>query len=96
VTYVGNTEEGLKQIITQKYLAFFQSSGQEAYFNFRRTGYPTFDVGPGTGNGGKIPKRWLYPVSEVTNNTQNYKAALQRQFGAEVDDLNNDLWINKN
>lgn len=96
VVYAGNTEEGLKQIITQKYIAFFQNTGQEAYFNFRRTGFPLFDVGPGTGNGGKIPKRWLYPVSESTNNTLNYKAALQRQFGAEVDDLNNDLWINKN
>lgn len=96
VVYAGNTEAGLKQILTQKYLAFFQNSGQEAYFNYRRTGYPTFDVGPGTGNGNKIPKRWLYPVSESTNNTENYKAALQRQFGAEVDDLNNDLWINKN
>jgi len=95
VVYAGNTEAGLEQIITQKYLAFFQNSGQEAYFNYRRTGYPTFDVGPGTGNGGKIPKRWLYPVSEATNNTANYKAALQQQFGAEVDDLNNDLWINK-
>jgi len=95
VAYAGNTEAGLKQILTQKYLAFFQISGQEAYFNYRRTGYPVFDVGPGTGNGGKIPKRWLYPVSEATNNTDNYKAALQRQFGAEVDDLNNDLWINK-
>ena len=95
VIYAGNTETGLKQIITQKYLAFFQNSGQEAYFNYRRTGYPVFDVGPGTGNGGKIPKRWLYPVSEVTNNTVNYKAALQRQFGAEVDDLNEELWINQ-
>lgn len=95
VAYAGNTEAGLKQILMQKYLAFFQISGQEAYFNYRRTGHPVFDVGPGTGNGNKIPKRWLYPVSEATNNTENYKAALQRQFGAEVDDLNNDLWINK-
>ena len=95
VAYVGNTEEGLKQIIVQKYLAFFQNSGQEAYFNYRRTGYPTFDTGPGTGNGGNIPKRWLYPVSEATNNTVNYKAALTAQFGSDVDDLDNELWINK-
>lgn len=96
VVYAGNNVAGLEQIITQKYLAFFQNSGQEAYFNFRRTGFPSFDVGPGTGNGGKIPKRWLYPVSEGTNNTVNFKSALQRQFGTEVDDLNNDLWIEKN
>jgi hypothetical protein len=96
VAYAGNNATGLEQIINQKYLAFFQNSGQEAYFNYRRTGIPTFDVGPGTGNGGNIPKRWLYPVSEVTNNTVNYKAALQQQFGSEVDDLDNELWINKN
>jgi hypothetical protein len=48
-----------------------------------------------TGNGGKIPKRWLYPVSAANNNTENYKSALQRQFGAEVDDLNMEIWINK-
>ena len=94
VKYAGNTEAGLSQIITQKYLAFFQNSGQEAYFNYRRTGIPTFDVGPGTGNGGVIPKRWIYPTSEKTNNTENYNAALMNQFGAEVDDLNHELWIN--
>ena len=96
VAYAGNNAAGLKQIIEQKYLAFFQNSGQEAYFNYRRTGLPVFDVGPGTGNGGNIPKRWLYPVSEATNNAVNYKAALQQQFGSEVDDLDNELWINKN
>jgi hypothetical protein len=96
VVYAGNNAAGLEQIIKQKYLAFFQHSGQEAYFNYRRTGFPIFDVGPGTGNGGNIPVRWLYPVSEVTNNTANYKAALTRQFGSEVDDLDNELWINKN
>lgn len=95
VAYAGDNAAGLTQILTQKYLAFFQNSGQEAYFNFRRTGVPAFHTGPGTGNGGKIPKRWLYPVSESTNNTLNFTSALQRQFGSTVDDLNNELWINK-
>jgi hypothetical protein len=95
VKYAGNNEAGLNQILTQKYLAFFQSSGQEAYFNYRRTGLPDFHEGPGTGNNGHIPRRWLYPVSEATNNRTNYTAALMRQFGSEVDDVNNDLWINK-
>lgn len=95
VAYAGDNVNGLAQILTQKYLAFFQNSGQEAYFNYRRTGIPSFHVGPGTGNGGKIPKRWLYPLSEATNNTVNFTEALQRQFGSPVDDLNNELWINK-
>ncbi|MCZ8215393.1 MAG: SusD/RagB family nutrient-binding outer membrane lipoprotein, partial [Cyclobacteriaceae bacterium] len=94
VTYAGNNVTGLNQILMQKYLAFFQNSGQEAYFNYRRTGVPAFHAGPGTGNSGIIPKRWLYPVSESTNNEANYKQALQQQFGG-VDDVDNELWINQ-
>jgi hypothetical protein len=94
VKYAGNTPAGLTQILTQKYLAFFQSAGQEAYFNYRRTGVPAFHSGPGTGNGGKIPKRWLYPVSEATNNAANYNSAVSRQFPSG-DNLNSELWINQ-
>jgi len=93
VKYAGKNDAGLKQILTQKYLAFFQNSGQEAYFNYRRTGVPAFNEGPGTGNGGHIPRRWLYPLSEATNNTANYNDALSRQFGSTVDDLDSELWI---
>jgi len=95
VAYAGNNATGLEQILTQKYLAFFQNSGQEAYFNYRRTGIPAFHAGPGTGNSGVIPKRWLYPTSETFYNEENLKAALQRQFGSAVDDVDNELWINR-
>jgi hypothetical protein len=95
VKYAGDNATGLEQILIQKYIAFFQNSGQEAYFNFRRTGLPVFHSGSGTGNGGVIPRRWLYPVSEATNNLTNYNEALQRQFGAIVDDLDDELWINQ-
>lgn len=98
VSYTGNTATGLGQILTQKYLAFFQNSGWEGYFNYRRTGLPTFsENGPGIGNsagGSLIPKRFKYPVSEVSNNSVNYKAALQSQFGGS-DDINASLWVNK-
>jgi hypothetical protein len=94
VKYAGNTAAGLKQILEQKYLSFFQQSGQEAYFNYRRTGVPTFLSGPGTGNNGIIPKRWLYPVAEKANNTINYNEAVTRQFGTAGDNLNSDIWIN--
>jgi hypothetical protein len=85
----------LTQILTQKYLAFFQNSGWEAYNNYRRTGVPTFLTGPGTANSGRIAKRWQYPSSERTTNADNYKAALKSQFGAETDDINSDMWIIK-
>jgi hypothetical protein len=95
VAYSGNNAAGLNQILTQKYLAFFQNSGQEAYFNYRRTGVPVFHAGPGTGNTGVIPKRWLYPSDESFYNTANLNTALTRQFGSGVDDVNSILWINK-
>jgi hypothetical protein len=95
VAYAGDNETGRTQILTQKYLAFFQNSGQEAFFNYNRTGIPAFHAGPGTGNSGVIPKRWLYPNSEAFYNSENYKAALQKQFGNQVDDVDNVLWINQ-
>ena len=95
VKYAGNNATGLNQILTQKYLAFFQQSGWEAFYNQRRTGVPTFRVGPGNTNGQKIPKRWQYPTSERTNNADNWKAALTTQFGAADDNINMDLWLTK-
>jgi hypothetical protein len=95
VKYKGDNADGLKQILTQKYLGFFQNSGWEAFYNQRRTGVPTFSVGSGNTNGQKIPKRWQYPNTERTINTANWKASLQRQFGNENDDINANLWIIK-
>lgn len=96
VTYKGNNADGLRQILEQKYIAFFQQSGQEAYFNYRRTGIPTFLTGPGTGNNGVIPKRWLYPQAESIVNNANYTKAVSDQFGGAGDNLNSDLWLEKN
>ena len=96
VAYKGNNADGLTQILNQKYLAYFNNCGLEAYFNFRRTGTPAFNQGPGTGNSNVIPRRWLYPNSEAFYNTDNYKAALQAQFGSPVDDVDNELWEVKN
>jgi hypothetical protein len=95
VKYKGNNTDGLTQILTQKYLGFFQNSGWEAYYNNRRTGIPEFLTGPGTGNSGRIAKRWQYPSSERTTNADNYNAALQSQFGSQDDDINTVIWVVK-
>lgn len=93
VKYAGNNATGLSQVLTQKYLAFFQNSGWEAYFNYRRTGVPAFaQGGAGTGNSGVIPKRFQYPTSERTTNETNLKEALQRQFSGN-DDINAGVWL---
>lgn len=94
IAYKGNNVNGLEQILTQKYVAFFQNSEREAYFNYRRTGIPAFNVGPANKNGGKIPMRWKYPQGEFENNSENVKAALSRQFGG-TDDINAIMWLLK-
>ena len=97
VSYKGNNADGLKQILEQRYLALFQQAGLESYFHYRRTGMPAFVFGgPGTGNSGLIPRRFQYPTSERDNNSVNYNAALDRQFGNKTDNVNDELWITKN
>jgi hypothetical protein len=91
VSYKG-AADGLEQILTQKYIAFWQNSNWEAFFNQRRTGVPEFSSGPGTGNGAKIPMRWQYPIAEVSANATNYKQAIQRQYEG-ADDLDGVMWI---
>jgi hypothetical protein len=85
---------GLEQIITQKYLAFFMNSGMEGYFNWRRTGFPKFYTGVGTGNSGRIALRWQYPLSERATNTSNYTTAIDSQFSGK-DDINDQIWLLK-
>jgi hypothetical protein len=85
---------GLTHILQQKYLALFRHSGLEAYYNYRRTGVPTFTTGPGTGNGSRIAQRFQYPTSERTANTTNYQAALASQYGGN-DDINGAMYILK-
>ncbi|MGC8750430.1 SusD/RagB family nutrient-binding outer membrane lipoprotein [Hydrotalea sp.] len=89
-----NPVTAIQQIVLQKYIAMFQNSGYEAYYNWRRTGVPAFQGGSGVGNNGVIPIRWAYPVSEQAQNAANWKAALQnQQFSA--DDLNQKMWLLK-
>ncbi|MEO6720138.1 MAG: SusD/RagB family nutrient-binding outer membrane lipoprotein [Ferruginibacter sp.] len=92
VKYIGNTPNGLTQILKQKYLALFRHSGLEGFYQFRRTGVPSFTTGPGTGNSGRIPLRFKYPSSEISANTDHYNEALKKQFGGN-DDINAKMWI---
>ena len=84
----------IDQIVLQKYLAMFQNSGYEGYYNWRRTGVPAFQSGAGVGNNGTIPLRWAYPTTEQVQNKANRSAALSaQQFSA--DDLNQTMWLLK-
>jgi hypothetical protein len=94
IAYKGNTPDGLKQILIQKYLSYARNSGLQAYYQWRRTGVPTFSVGAGTGNGGKVPLRFQYPNGEAVANATNYAAALQNQYNG-TDDINAQMWLIK-
>ena len=96
VIYQGDNAAGRAQILTQKYLAFFQNSGWESFYNWRRTGIPAFSQGGsgiGTANG-LIPRRWEYPQDEINYNSSNYSKVIASQFSG-ADDLNKDTWLTK-
>lgn len=85
----------LKQILTQKHISFFLNSGWENFYNQRRTGVPDFETaGAGILNGGKIPKRWMYPESELNLNKSMLQTAIQNQYGGK-DDINGVMWLLK-
>lgn len=92
----------LEKIITQKYLAIFPD-GQEAWTEWRRTGYPKqipvkenkTNYGVKTGNGyADGVRRMPYPRIEYDKNIDNVKKALAESFGGE-DLASKNLWWDK-
>ncbi|WP_407483103.1 SusD/RagB family nutrient-binding outer membrane lipoprotein [Elizabethkingia meningoseptica] len=85
----------LEQIMNQKHIALFFNTGWRIFYDQRRTGFPNFNTdGPGVLNGGKIPKRWMYPSSEITNNNTNLTNAINKQYPGG-DDINGVMWLIK-
>jgi len=90
-----NPGTGIRQIITQKYINFFLNGGWEPFYNHLRSGFPEFSVdGGGVLNNQQVPKRWMYPQSELLVNRSNVQAAIQRQF-PEGDNINGVMWLYK-
>ncbi|MCG1036593.1 SusD/RagB family nutrient-binding outer membrane lipoprotein [Polaribacter sargassicola] len=79
--------EKLNLILTQKYLTSFLQGGWRMYFDHLRTGYPAFPLGVGT-----APTRWIYPLDEYNNNSENVTEAITRQFGASNDGIRELTW----
>ncbi len=86
-------DNAIQNIITQKYIASFLNSGWQPFYEQRRTGFPAFDVsGSGVLNNKVIPKRWMYPQSELQLNQQNVSAAIARQYPGG-DNINGTMWL---
>ncbi|TDW95884.1 SusD/RagB family nutrient-binding outer membrane lipoprotein [Dinghuibacter silviterrae] len=64
----------LAQIIQQKWIAAWQACN-EAYMDWRRTGYPSLTVGWASERA-EIPVRFTYPNSELQNNITNAQGAI--------------------
>ncbi|MDZ7807939.1 MAG: SusD/RagB family nutrient-binding outer membrane lipoprotein [Gracilimonas sp.] len=75
VAYDTNNWEEL--IGEQKWIALFPN-GYEAWSEWRRLGFPVLTPNP-FGVLNQIPLRFTYPTSEVTNNKDNYNAAVSAQ-----------------
>lgn len=69
VTLSGTVQEKVKQIITQKYIAWV-GNGIEAYNDYRRTGYPELALSLNAVGDDPtvIPKRLTYVISEAERN----------------------------
>ena len=78
----GDDERSLERLITQKWIALWPL-GQEAWSEYRRTGYPHF-FPLMNGNGSNLPvaNRIPFPPSEYIRNTVNVNEAVQK-LGAD-------------
>lgn len=88
-------EANIEKVLIQKYLASFMQYPYDAYYDYRRTGYPVLPINPATNMNtekDKIPVRWMYPQSEYSYNKENIEIAVRRQYGG-VDDVNKRMWI---
>lgn len=98
-------EENLERIITQKYLAIFPN-GQEAWSEWRRTGYPrqilvvenktnaNVQVGNGFNKGGV--RRLPYPRTEYNQNETNLHEAINKYLNGTDDAATKVWWDKKN
>lgn len=93
---VSTTENSLEQINTQYWIltgTIFDFD--EAWSNWRRSGYPVLTPVNYTGNftGGTIPRRQAYPASEASTNPANYTTAVGALSGG--DNYTSRVWWDK-
>ena len=97
-----DVEKKLERIITQKYLAIFPD-GQEAWTEWRRTGYPRqitpvknlTNAGVVTTDGYKNGvRRMPYPRNEYDRNGENLQKAVQQYLGG-ADNASVNVWWDK-
>jgi hypothetical protein len=88
--------EGIMEAIHGQMWVNFFLNGEEAYANYRRTGYPvlvpfTSVEWYSSGTNGVMPRRFFYPESEAIQNPTNLQEALDR-IGGKNDWLKRVWW----
>ena len=84
----GNWESNLERIITQKYIAIFPL-GNEAWAEYRRTGYPRLFPTVNNKSGGTVTsehgaRRLNYPTEEYTENPVHVAEAVEMLGGVDT------------
>ncbi len=82
------TGKELEKIYNQKWVAMFDQ-GLQAWFEWRRTGYPLLTPAVDGLNDGRIPQRLRYPSDEYARNGVKLSEAIERQG---PDNLNTRVW----
>lgn len=79
-TLAGTTEEKIKQVLEEKYVALFGTTN-ESWTDFRRTGYPAITA-PSNAVVNQVPRSMYYPQSEIdlNPNCPGQKANLQAKI----------------
>jgi hypothetical protein len=82
----------LQRIIEQKWIASWQACN-EAYMDWRRTGYPEINIGWSSYRGA-IPVRFAYDNTELQNNSDNAASAIAKLEASKFigTDGNNSSW----
>ena len=88
-------ETNLERIVTQKYIAMFPN-GNEAWAEFRRTGYPRLMPVAVNKNVNQVPqgefaRRLWYPQEEYKDNGQNVAAAIA-DLTPQADLMSSRMW----
>ena len=81
----------VERIILQKYYGSFFNDYQ-AWFEYRRTGFPVLPKTSAMMNNGNMPVRFKYPPTIQATNPENYKKAVASMGG---DDINVKVWWEK-
>lgn len=96
-----STAQKQERIITQKWIANWLL-GNEAWADWRRTGYPTLIPATDSGNKSngtvdsrKGARRMAYPSNEAVSNAENYQTALSTLLGG-ADNMSTRLWFDCN